>query len=235
MGKLGRKHQVLIVAILIILPIFLFSYPNASSSWHPRAFGDPTPIGIIHAVNATPDSKILVGIEVENPSTKYIYCQIILIPPGHQGGNSSGQAKLLKINDQGIESYNETIRLEILPSDPSEHLNFTTNYIKLYDSLVINCSILGHIPAGRWIIFLMYFEGPITSATWMVNDTSVGNHSLSFTGTGVADPMIEYGFVHNSQYGDFWTALFFFSAVTLTVLIVGLYSSLKNDKKDKSP
>ena len=236
MPKLGRKYQALIVAILIILPIFIFSCANVSSSWQPRVYGgDPTtPTGIIHTVTATPDSKILVRIDVESPSTEYIHCQIILVPPGDQGGDSSGQAKLLKIDDQGIEPYNETIRLQILPSDASEHLDFTTNYIKPYDSIIINSSILGHIPEGRWIIFLMQYEAPITSATWTVNNTLPGNQSLAFSGSGVLDPMVEYGLVHIPQNGSYWTALFFFSGFTLIVLTVGLYSSLKNDKKSKS-
>jgi len=237
MPKLGRKYQALIVAILIILPIFIFSCANVSSSWQPRVYGgDPTtPTGIIHTVTATPDSKILVRIDVESPSTEYIHCQIILVPPGDQGGDSSGQAKLLKIDDQGIEPYNETILLEILPADASEHLNFTTYYIKLYDSLVINCSILGHIPEGRWIIFLTYNENevPIMSATWTVNETPVSNQSLTFTGVGIADPMLEYGFVYTPQYGYFGTVLFFFSGFTLIALIVGLYSILKNDNNRK--
>jgi hypothetical protein len=228
MKKLVRKHQVLIVMILILLPIFLFSYPNASSSWQPRAHGDPAPTGTILTVTATPDNKILVRMGTVVPSPKCTSCDIMLVPPGNQ-------AKLLKIEDQSYESYNETIGLDVLPSDPIEHQNLTSNVVKMNDLLVINCSRLGNIPEGRWSIFLMFLEDPITSATWTVNDTPAGNQPLSFMGTGVSDPMLNYGFVHSPQYGYFWSAIFFFSGVALIVLIVGLYASLRKDGKGKSP
>ena len=71
------------------------------------------------------------------------------------------------------------------------------------------------------------------SATWTVNETPVSNQSLTFTGVGIADPMLEYGFVYTPQYGYFGTVLFFFSGFTLIALIVGLYSILKNDNNRK--
>ena len=224
----------MIAAILIILPIFLFSYQNASSSWQPRAYGDPTPTGAILKVTSTPGCSFIIIFGVFSPSPRYSDCGIIIVPPGDQGGDSRGQAKLLKTNGQGLESYNTSIHLEILPSDPSEFLDLASRRIELADSLVINCSIMKHIPEGRWTIFMMFFEGSITSATWTTNGTTVSNQSLSFAGAGVADPMVYYGFVHSPQFGYFWTALLFFSGVTLMVLIVGLYSSLRNEKKDKS-
>jgi len=227
------KKVVLAVAIIIILPIFLFSYPNATSSWKPRAYGDPTPAGMITKVTATPDSKVFVGLGMVVPSPRYTSCGIILVPPGDQGGDSSGQAKLLEIDNQGCQSYNSTIHLEILPSNSSEYQELTSRNIEMGDSLVVNCSMMGNIPEGRWTIFLMLLEGPITSVTWMVNNTPASNQPLSFARAGVADPMMYYGLIHSPQYGYFWTALLFFSSVALILLIFGLYSTIKKEKKGK--
>jgi hypothetical protein len=225
------KKVVLAVAIIIILPILLFSYSNATSSWQPRAYGDPTPAGIITKVTAAPDSKVFVGLGMVVPSPRYTSCGIILVPPGEQGGDSSGPAKLLEIESQGCQSYNSTVHLEILSSNSSEYQELNSRNIEMGDSLVVNCSIMGNIPEGRWTIFLMFLEAPITSATWIVNDTLASNQPLSFAQAGVADPMMYYGLVHSPQYGYFWTALLFFSSVALILLVFGLYSTIKYEKK----
>ena len=46
--------------------------------------------------------------------------------------------------------------------------------------------------------------------------------------------MVEYGFVHSPQYGQFWTAMFIVGGITLAVLVAGLYVSIRNDRKVKS-
>ena len=166
------------VAILILIPIFLFSFSNASSGWQPRAFGDPTPTGTILKVTTTHDHKILVGLGQFSPSTEYKFCDILLVPPGEHGGYSAGNAKLLKINDQGYGPYNSTIHLEILPSQSSDNPNFVSGHIRENDVIIINSSLAGHIPEGRWTIFLMFLEGPMTSATWIVGSAQSSDQSL---------------------------------------------------------
>jgi hypothetical protein len=230
--QLGRKYWVLIVAILIILPVFIISYPNAASSWQPRVHGDPTPVGEVPNVTATPDCRVIVRLGEFAPAPTYTSCEILLVPPNSGGEDSSGQAKSLKINGQDVEPYNTTITLEVIPS--VTYSSLPSGYIKPNDLLVINCSKLGHIPQGRWSIFLMFWEDPMTSATWTVSDNSTGVQSLAFTGPGVGDPMMEYGFVHTPEYGYFWTALFVFSGFALIVMIEVLYSIHRKEKKRKS-
>jgi hypothetical protein len=234
--ELERKHKVMIVVILIVFALVILSFVNAWSMVYPRAYGDPTPNGAILKVTATPDSKILVALGVFSPWVRYADCGIILVPPGDQGGNSSGQAKLLWIVDQGRGSYNSTIRLEILLFNASGSQDLNSRHFEINDSLIINCSMMGHIPEGRWSIYLMFYNGTMAMASWRVNETPMADQSLSFARTGDADPMLDYGLIQAPQfweYGEFWGDVLAISSISLVILIVVLGTSLKYDSKDK--
>jgi hypothetical protein len=226
----------MIVVILIVFLLVILSFVNASSMVYPRAYGDPTPTGAILKVTATPDCRIILGLGVFSPWVRYTDCGIILVPPGDQGGNSSGQAKLLWIDSQGRGSYNSTIQLEILLSDTSGNPDFTFRHLEKNDSLVINSSLMGHIPEGRWSVYLMYFNGTMAIATWRVNQTPAVEQSLPFTWAGAADPMLDYDLIQAPQfweYREFWVTFLTISSIIFAMLIIILGASLTLDGKGK--
>ena len=226
----------MIVVILIVLALVILSFVNATYMVYPRAYGDPTPTGAILKVTATPEGKILVSLGLFTPWVRYSQCGIILVPPGDHGGNSSGQAKLLWVVDQSRESYNSTINLEILLSNASGSQDPISRHLEINDSLIINCTMMGHIPEGRWSIYLMFYNGTMAMASWRVNDTPLAEQSLPFTRIGDVDPMLDYGLIQAShfwEYGEFWADLLAISSIILVLLIILLGASLRHDGKGK--
>ena len=222
--RLSLKIAILITVIVCIFSFFMMMFSSFGS------VSDQTPIGTVLSVTTTPDSKTFISFGVVSPWTRYVDCGVILLPPGNSGVDSSAQAKLWRIYDNSSGfNYNSSIHLEISPPQPNELIGPSSNLGISNDSLVINCSLLGKIPEGRWTMYLVSLSttGPIASATWYQNETPSTNQSLPFSQANHANPMQDYGFIQPIGFwegffenGPFWLSVFQISSVILFALII---------------
>ena len=235
------KYRVLTIAIAIVLLMSVLSFIMVSLLGF-YTEEPTTPAGTVNSVTITTDAKISVGFGIVTPQTEYLFCGVILIPPGSAGGESSSQARLWKIADESFGfDYNNSIRLEIAPPDPYELVGIDTNQGTVNDFLVINCSAMGKVPEGKWILYLIYIPTTrlIAGAAWEINETTFSDRSLSFSRMGWpehADPMEEYGFAHPPQpwemgSGPFWLTVMIISASMFFALIVVLAIAIILDTK----
>ncbi|MDD1743221.1 MAG: hypothetical protein LUO85_01190 [Methanomassiliicoccales archaeon] len=195
-----------------------------------------TPTGTITSVTASPDGKIHIGFGVVVPETRYSDCEVILLPPGDSGIDSSAQAKLWKIGQSTGFAYNSTIYVEISPPDSNEPVGSSSNHGVDNDALIINCTS-SEITKGKWMIFLVYLPstGTIAGATWIMNGTPVTNQSFAFSSTNDIDAMEKYGFYHPPWFGDwyFWPVLFLISFTCFVALSLALVSIAIQDRRRK--
>jgi hypothetical protein len=234
LGGIAR-HKWLTIGILLALLLSIFSIMmmmvfgfGASTS--------QTPTGIVSHITATPDGNISISFGVVAPLIRYQDCQVILVPPGNTGADSSAQAKLWNVGESLIFDYNGSIRVGLQPPEPHGYVG-TSGIAN--NSLTISCSSLGKIPEGKWAVYLIYHAttGAVASATWHVTETPVTNQSLSFTfAEHQSDAMTEFGFYHGPGFwenGYIWLAMFIFSLFVSFVLIIKLVAVLAKEKRLK--
>jgi hypothetical protein len=229
------RHKWLTIGILIALLLSIFSIMMI------MVFGfgastPETPTGIISHITATPDGNISISFGVVTPLIRYQDCQVILVPPGNSGADSSAQAKLWNVGESLIFDYNSSIHMGLHPPQPHGYVG-TSGIAN--NSLIISCSSSGKIPEGKWAVYLVYHAttGAVASATWHVNETPATDQSLSFTfAEHKSDAMTEYGFYHSPGFwesGYFWLGVFYISLIASFALIIALAAVLAKEKRLK--
>jgi hypothetical protein len=232
LGGIARRKW-LTIGILLALLLSIFSIMMM------MVFGFgvttyQTPTGIVSHITATPEGNISISFGVVTPNTKYQDCQVILLPPGNSGSDSSAQAKLWKVGESVVFDYNSSIHVNLYPPQPTGLVGF---YGIANNSLIINCSSLGRITEGKWAIYLVYLPttGTIASATWHVNEAPSTNQSLSFTfAEHQSDAMTAFGFYHGPSFwenGYFWLDVFIFSLIVSFVLIIALAAVIVMERR----
>jgi hypothetical protein len=186
-----------------------------------------TPTGAIRSVTATSDGNISIRFGVVVPNIRYLDCGVILLPPGDSGIDSSAQAKLWRIGLSTGFAYNNSIHIGISPPNPNEYVGISSQHGVDNDSLTINCSTLGKVPDGKWMLFLVYLptEGSIVGATWHMNGVPITDQSLAFSSLDNIDAMKDYGFAFVPGlwgYWYFWDYVFVISLVFFISLAVAL-------------
>lgn len=163
----------------------------------------PTPVCVAQQVVVESDSRLEVVLGPFAPPMPFKELGVILVPaPGTAG--EAGGAKHWECSGGAVFNYSPDLRLTV-QHDPGEP------EMQAGDILLIEDLGSNGLPRGTWLLFLIHepTDSPCLSLTWVLGNVHVGQ-DLTFTKTGIADPMSEFGFKNETD-----------SSWTLVALVIG--------------